>query len=393
MKRFARILPAVAILAGGILLSILLWITRPVAAKKPFVEIIPSVEVQRVEFRSFTFNIPSQGVIEATRRADLASEVAGKVIDVNPLFKTGNRITRGTWLVRIDPTDFEANRAVAAANLANTQATLAAEEAKAAQAASDWRKLGNGGNPPDLTLRGPQLRSAKAQAESAAAALKKAETDILRTAISVPFDCVIASKRTEIGSYLTPGTTVASVFESSPYEVRLPLSIDELQFIDLDEKGNPAGEVEIIATVGGTTNRFPARIVRSEGEIDRESRSAYLVAEVDAGDGLASGLQPGLFVKASIRGRTIPNRARIPFNAFVDLNRVAIVAPDETLQFRDVTVVFRDEEAVYISGGLEDNELICLTELPSMIKGLKVSPTFKTSEADATDEPAPIPTP
>jgi multidrug efflux pump subunit AcrA (membrane-fusion protein) len=148
-------------------------------------------------------------------------------------------------------------------------------------------------------------------------------------------------------------------------------------------------EVEIIATAGGTTNRFPARIVRSEGEIDRASRSVYLVAEVNAAGGPAVGLQPGLFVKASVRGRTIPDRARIPFTAFVDLERVAVVAPDETLQFRDVTVVFRDEEAVYISEGLKDGELICLTELPSMIQGLKVSPAFRTMGGTAGDEPKP----
>lgn len=389
MKRFARILTALAILAGGMALSILLWITRPIAEKKPFVEVIPPVEVQRVEFRSFTFDIPSQGIIEASRRADLAAAVAGKVIEVNPQFDTGNRITKGTWLVRVDPTDFEANRAMAAANLANAGAALASEEAKAAQAAADWRKLGNGGDPPDLTLRGPQLRSAKAQMESATAALRKAETDLERTEIEVPFDCVISSKRTEVGNYLTPGAPVATIFESAPFEIRLPVSFDQLQFIDLDENGNPTGEVEIIATAGGTTKRFPARLVRSEGEIDRESRSVYLVAEVDAGEGGAGGLQPGLFVKASIRGRNIPDRARIPFTAFVDLERVAIVAPDETLQFREVTVVFRDKDSVYISDGLKDNDLICLTELPSMIQGLKVSPSFKTAGSSPSDKHAP----
>ena len=157
----------------------------------------------------------------------------------------------------------------------------------------------------------------------------------------------------------------------------------------------------LIATVAGEATHYRGRIVRTEGEIDRASRSAYLVAEVDSDDSGKSGprgLQPGLFVKAQIAGRSIPNRARIPFSAFVDLERVAIVASDETLQFRDVTVVFRDEDSVYISGGVEEGDLLCLTELPAMITGQKVSPKPLDSAAPGAapgnvEEPAPKPTP
>lgn len=393
MKRFARVIIGIAILLAGVAISLLLWVTRPQAEKKTVVETFPVVEVQAVHYQPEAFDIPSQGIVEASRRSSLAAEVPGKVTEVNPLFHTGNRVDEGTWLVRIDPTDYHAARALAAANLADAKAALVSEEARVEQAERDWRKIGSGGEASDLTLRGPQLRGAQAQAQSAEAALEKAEADVRRTEIVAPFDCVIASTRTEVGSYLTTAAPVAEVFETN-YEVRLPLSVDQLQFLTLDGKGNPVGDLEIMATVGGTTNRYTARIVRTEGEIDRSSRSAYLIAEVKAGEGGAMGLQPGLFVKASIRGRTIPHLARIPFSAFVGLDQVAIVAPDNTLQFREVTVVFRDEDAVYISDGLEENDLVSLTELSAMIKGQKVAPKRAVPEGPAAEvEPAPKPTP
>ena len=159
-----------------------------------------------------------------------------------------------------------------------------------------------------------------------------------------------------------------------------------------DENGNPLGEVVLLATVGGETKEYRGRIVRTEGEIDRSSRSAYLVAEVEGGTGgdqARPRLRPGLFVQARIAGRPLPHCARIPFSAFVGLERVAIVAPDNTLQFRDVTVVHRDEESVYISGGLEENTLVCLTELPAMIIGEEVVP--RPAADDGIEEPAPQP--
>ena len=398
MKRFARFFIGLAIFAGGLALSMLLWVTRPQAEKEIPVEIDPVVEVIPVRYEELTFDMPSQGIIEATRRTSLAASVAGRVVEVNPLFDVGNRISAGTWMVKIDPVDYGAARAAAAASLADAESALVEENARVQQAKRDWIKLGNGGEPTELASRQPQLRSAEARVESARNALEKAVIDIERATITAPFDGVIASTGTEVGSYLMPGATVADIFETR-YEVRLPLSVDQLQFLQVNEKGDPVGEVGIIATVAGEATRYQGRIVRTEGEIDRSSRSAYLVAEVDSAATGTSGLQPGLFVKAQIAGRSIPNRARIPFSAFVDLEQVAIVAPDNTLQFRDVTVVFRDEDSVYISGGVEEGELLCLTELPAMITGQKVAP--KPVEPSATpgaspgnvEEPAPKPTP
>ena len=398
MKRFARFFIGLAIFAGGLAFSMLLWVTRPQAAKEIPAEIDPVVEVMPVRYEELTFDMPSQGLIEATRRTSLAASVAGRVVEVNPLFDVGNRVSAGTWLVKIDPVNYLAARAAAAATLADTESALVEEKARALQAQRDWIKLGNGAEPTELASRQPQMRSAEARVESARSALEKAVIDVERATITAPFDGVIASTGTEVGSFLSVGATVAGIFESR-YEVRLPLSVDQLQFLQVNEKGDPVGEVEVITTVAGEATRYLGRIVRTEGEIDRASRSAYLVAEVDSAATGKSGLQPGLFVKAQIAGRSIPNRARIPFSAFVDLERVAIVAPDETLQFRDVTVVFRDEESVYISGGVEEGDLLCLTELPSMITGQKVAPKpvestpLKGSAPGNVEEPAPKPTP
>jgi RND family efflux transporter MFP subunit len=398
MKRFARFFIGLAIFAGGLALSMLLWVTRPQAEKEIPVEIDPVVEVMPVRYEELTFDMPSQGLIEATRRTSLAASVAGRVVEVNPLFDVGNRVSAGTWLVKIDPVNYLAARAAAAATLADAESALVEEKARALQAQRDWIKLGNGAEPTELASRQPQMRSAEARVESARSALEKAVIDVERATITAPFDGVIASTGTEVGSFLSVGATVAGIFESR-YEVRLPLSVDQLQFLQVNEKGDPVGEVEVITTVAGEATRYQGRIVRTEGEIDRASRSAYLVAEVDSAATGKSGLQPGLFVKAQIAGRSIPNRARIPFSAFVDLERVAIVAPDETLQFRDVTVVFRDEESVYISGGVEEGDLLCLTELPAMITGQKVAPKpvestpLKATAPGNVEEPAPKPTP
>lgn len=385
-KRFATVLIALLIVVLGVGFSLLLWKTRPIAEKKPPEQSFPVVEYREITYAPRTFSIPSQGMIESSRRSVLASEVAGKVIETSDLFDPGYEVKKGDILLQIDPVDYEAAVARAKSTLADTESALETEKALAAQAQRDWEKLGRGGTPSDLVLRGPQLRSAEAKLEAATSDLAKAENDLKRATVRAPYDAIISSTATEIGSYLTPGTPIAEVFQTDPYEIRLPLSVDEVWFLEKGPDGKPQGEVKIEAETAGQRSTWTGKIVRTEGEIDRQSRSVYLVAEVSAksDDGSAT-LQPGQFTRAGIPSREIPQLAAIPFSAFLDLERIAIVDEEDKLRFRTTEVVFREGETVYISGGPKEGERLCITELSRMIEGDQVEPV-KAGSLNAKEE-------
>ena len=104
--------------------------------------------------------------------------------------------------------------------------------------------------------------------------MRKAERDLERTKIFAPYDAIVAKTYTEVGSYLVPGAQIAEVYESGPYEVRLPLSVDEASFLQTGPNGEWTGTAEVRATVAGSTRRWKADIIRSEGEFDRDTRSS-----------------------------------------------------------------------------------------------------------------------
>ncbi len=406
MKKFIRVIICIAILLGGFAISALLWITKPEAEKVEQKDTAQTVKVIPIERENRSFTIPSQGIVEADRRATLSSEVAGRVIEVKQSFETGSKVTEEEVLIRLDPTDFEASRAQANALLLDAISVLASEEARAEQAVSDWTNMGRGGTPSDLVLRKPQLASASARVESARSALKKAEHDLKRTEIRAPFDAIIAKTFTEKGNYLTPGSPVAEVFESGPYEVRLPVSVDELTFLEGDENGRPTGKAVIQATAAGITRSWDATISRSDGEIDRETRSLYLIATIESPKD-ASGIEvrPGLFVDASITGREISDVVSVPFSSFTDIEagrfHVVVVDLNDTLRFREVTVVYRDGDEVYVLAdfiteekfsdnlvGFRTGDRICVTEVPDIIEGNSVIPVFASpSELNDSDSP------
>ena len=339
------------------------------------------MEVHTVTYEPVEIVLPSQGIIESSRRTQLASEVAGKVIAVSPKFESGESFDEDEILLELDSSDYEAALAQAKSTLADMKAALAMEKARSDQAARDWKKLGRGGEPDDLVLRIPQMESAEAKVESADAMVAKAENDLKRSKIRAPFPATIASTMVEKGGYVTPGTPVAEIFQTNPFEVRLPLSIDDSQFLKSTPGGDPAGEVVISAEAAGVVREWKGKIVRTEREIDRMTRSLYVVAEIDSessGEGVS--LQPGLFVQARITGRTIPEAAKIPFPAFLDLKRVVVVDENDQIRFRDVTILRREDDAVLVSKGLKEGERVSLTELANMIEGVEVEPRKATPD-------------
>lgn len=387
MKRFGKVIIGLAIFFVGIAFSVLLWITRPEAAKKENVVNLPVVEYMTVSKGEEVFQLPSQGIIQPDKRTQLSAEVGGKVIEVSPAFEAGMQVAKGDILIRIDKTDYEAIEAQAASTLAEAEVTLVSEEAKADQAMRDWRRLGNPGEPTELLARKPQLNSARARVASARAALAKAKNDVERTTVRAPYDGVIASTSTELGNYLAPAAPVAEIYTASPFEVRLPLSVDSASFLPGNAKGEPTGTAKIQATAAGKTRRWKAEIVRSEGEIDRATRSLYLIARIGAPiDPGGIEMRPGLYVDASIPSRPLPDVAKIPFRAFRDLNEVVIITESNQIDFRKVTVIHREGDFVYVSDGLKEGEKVTLTELPDLVAGMKVdaSPAKTPTEKSAT---------
>lgn len=398
MKRLLKLALGLGFLVvGGVVVKILIE-TMPEAEKRKDTEIVrPVVDMVEVKYQERTLVLPSQGVIEAKQRTMISAEVSGRVVSVSPRFDVGQSFRgdgseAGEVLICLDKTDYEAAKktaelAVADAKLAVADAELnfETEQAKAAQALKDWESLGEAGKKPStLTLREPQLKKARAAMDSAQATLAKAEADRLaaikdldRTEIKAPFDGVLSRAEVEVGAFVSPGTPVAEIYSQAPFEVRLPLALRDYDQLQRDDKGQVQGQVAITIQSASGDRELKARLVRNEGEVDRRTRSIYVVAQIEDGESDPL-LQPGLFIKAEIQGKTFPRLAPIPFRSFEDspdevvfLRPVEPKAGDESDQgnlfiaeTRRVDVVRREDDIVWIDGGLEEGDRVAWTQLP-----------------------------
>lgn len=365
MKRLAPLLILIAALGLAAFLIYLRPAPREVTPIRP----ITQIEVLTLQPEAVQLRVSSQGSLMPTRESELAAEVSGRIIEISPRFRAGERIEKGAILFRIDPADYEAAVAAREADVATARLALAQEEALAEQARADWSALGEG-EPSDLTLRKPQLTQAIALLASAEAALKKARRDLERTVVRAPYEGLVLSKTVDLGQYVlaNPANPVARIYATDTAELRLPLSQAEAQF--LQDPRQDHGTVTLYAKGPEGDRKWPARFVRFEATIDPASRLIHAIAEVD--EPFEKGLIRGMFLDAVIDGRRLDEAYVLPRYALRGNSHIYVVTPENTLVTRLVEVLQTDDAQAILTSGVEPGERVATSPIPFFVENMPI---------------------
>ena len=384
-NRRLKIISIFAVTIIGIAFAIML----AKSGKKPESQIpqskLPAVEVQMAEATRHTYRIQSQGTALPRTSIRLVSEVSGKVVSVAESFDVGQIFAKGDVLLKIDSRDYELSLAQARSQVAQAVLRVQIEEKEAEVVRREWQLL-NKGEPTGLQAREPHVAQARAALKAALATEEAAKRNLNRCEIRAPFDGMVARAGVRPGQFAALGTPLGELFATDVAEVRLPLSATDLRFIDLPKPGPTValGQAPKV-TLSGRGAEWVGRVVRSEGTVDPLNRMVYVVAQITDPYGLANDtvapLRSGMFVRASIEGRTQENVIVLPRHALRGRNQVWIVS-EKKLTFRTVKVAFADAKLVIITGGIQPGEQVVVSLLAAVVDGMGV----KVREAESTDE-------
>ena len=376
-----KVLLPFLILAFFSAVAVGMYWSRPEPEKIP--PELPSffVEVAKAKKTIVNFEVKSQGSVSPRTETTLIAEASGQIIEVSEAFVGGGFFAKGQVLIRIDPRNYASNVKRAKANVAKAATQLATESALAGYARDDWKRLRDldpGVAPAsDLTLRKPQLQEAIATLQSAEADLEKAEGDLDRTVIRAPYNGMVRQKIADVGQYVNTGSQLAVTFAVDKAEVRLPVTQQDLQFLDIGKlrSGEPI-PVILKADLGGGSFTWQASVTRTGGVFDPQSRVLYLVAEVLDPYDLAGNdqipLLMGTFVSAEIEGRPGGELFLIPRYSMPRGNTLWLVDEESRIYPQEVSVVRRDNDYVYVSEGIEGGDQYCLTPIAQPLPGMKV---------------------
>ena len=405
---------------------------RPEPEEQEPVVSVPLVETEAYAVNAGALEILGTGTVQAREEVSLGAEISGRLVWVNPDFREGGFVGQGEALFRIDPSDYRnrvrsAQADVAAQDVAVLQAS---EEVAIAQAelerfaTREATRSGNTGNaqilPPQdmagqssassaaesanpniLATREPQLRSAQAAQERAAANLADAQLALSRTSVRSPFAGLVRSEDASVGTLVQPGQALGSVVATNAFEVRVSLSEAEAALIPGLFATNGAN---IPATVemeyGGRQWRWNAVVDRADPILSPETRTIDVFLRVTnplrggvaVGEGEAGAAPPlllGSFVSASITGGASQPYAIIPLEALREGNTVWLLAQGK-LRIVPVEVIQRTDRLAFVAGdGLGQGGNVITSTLRTPVDGMELR--GDAAQPAPALEPAPVP--
>ena len=342
------------------------------------------VYIERATRTGARAEVTVYGEVRPRVQIDVISEVSGRVTDVSSRFTEGGSVMAGDALLTIEDRDY-------VVAVSEARARLAARRLELEQALADadvaWQQLAREVNPSDLALRKPQIAQARAGVQAAELSLSRAESDLSRTKISLPFDARITQTMVDEGQYVGAGRTVASVFSTDVAEVRLPLTDADIAALGVPigfEAPEGAGlPVQLSTDVAGATRRWSGQLVRLDASLDPRTRSTFGTVEVADPFDVADGdmpMAPGLFVAAEIEGRTLADVLAIPAAGLRAGGRVFIMNDDDILEIRSVIVAHATARMAYLSSGVSEGDRVIVSPIRNPVEGMALSAIEEAAE-------------
>jgi RND family efflux transporter MFP subunit len=333
--------------------------------------------------------VEAMGPVVPARQVTLQPQVSGKIVTMSDALIPGGIVQAGEELIAIDPRDYQVLVRQREGDVALAHKNLKVEQGNQAVAKQEYELLGEviADEDRELVLREPQLASAQAAVESAEAALQKAELDLSRCNISVPFNAIIQEKLVDMGATVSMNTPLATLTATDEAWIELKVPTSELQWITIPQKNGQAGSsVKIYNTLAWGRDRFrTGRVVRLYGELESGGKLAQLLVAVDDPFCLRPEnhdkpkLLIGSFVNAKIEGRMLEGVFPIEWPYLRDNNTAVWVMDDANqLDIRPVEVVFTGPERAFVSEGVDEGELMVVTDIAAPVVGMPL----RVAEAD-----------
>lgn len=333
-------------------------------------------ELQRVDYQ---VKLNTQGIVQPHSETALSPRVSGRITTISPNFENGAFFEKDEILLELDPTDFQAALASAEARLARAEAALAQEEARADQAILDWNELGYTEPPTDLVLRKPQLKEAHANVKASLAELSDAQRNLTRIKVRAPYRGRVKERLVGLGQSISPGTQLGDIFSTDFAEIRLPLSIHELSYVDLpNSPGDAPVSVTLIdALANETPSVWEAQIVRTEGTLDEKSRKLFVIARIDdpfaLKDSSAPSLRIGQPMRAVLPGKILPQVFIIPRSTLRRPDEIVIIDPENFIAKKQkITPIWSDEKNLIVRDDLIPGSLLSTSRLSNLPRNAPV---------------------
>jgi len=315
-----------------------------------------AVQVAPIGRESLQAKVSANGKIQAVTKADISANVMGQVTRL--AVKEGDRVSKGQFLMEIDPRSARANADAMQANLQATQSDLNSAIANLAQAKSDFERAKANRtagiiSAADFERAKTTFETAQAARETSGRRADQAKANVSQShvglgysTISAPMDGVVTARRIELGETAVPGiqnqagTVLLTVSDMSKVEAEMEVDEASIPSVKLGQEA----QVRIDAYPNQT---YQGQVTEVGGspilKLSTNEATKFKVKVWIKNPPLT--IKPGLSAQADIYTGSRDQALAIPFQALV--MREIKLKPGETAK----PGAPREEEGVFIQEG------------------------------------------
>jgi len=388
-SRWVVALTVAAILAGAG--GIVAWMMQAdTTAERSETERPPRlVETTRVEPGTERVRLEAFGEVRPAREVTLRPRVSGEILALGEGVEPGGHLAEGDTVVRIDPADYELALKRARSALTQARSERDREAGRQAVAEAEFERAAPEDVSPEqrrLMLRLPQLESAEAAVESAAAEMEQARLDLARTTVRAPFDARVTERMVNRGTRATTATDLVRLVGTDRWWVELALPQSGLRWVELPEgPDRPGSTVRIHHQAWGPQAYREGRVIRVRTDVEEGGRLARLLVAVPDPLNRTGEERPrmllGSFVEGTILGRRLEGVYRLDAAWLRQGDGVWVMDDSDRLVVREPEVLHRGTGTALVRGGLKPGDRVVTSDLAVVRPGM----ALRTEDGDGAE--------
>ena len=370
MKKFTTLIICALLVLIALLAARILIATAPEAERKRPPRQALLVETLQTRIQNETVKIEVAGTVIPAQEIELRTPVNGKILWTSDQFIAGGRVKKGEVLVQLDTNNYTLAIENANAGLAQAQFEYEMELGRQDIAKREWALLKADDATEQeraLALRIPHLKASKAALASAKARVRRAELDLGRTTLTAPFNALVRSRYTSVGTQANPQTLLARLAGTDVYHIEASIPMDRLKWISF-----PGSRATVHSASGGT---YQGTVIQLTGSLETRGRMVRILIAVNDPWGAETPIEKplllGEYVETIVEGSTLENVTRIPRRALREGN-VVWLDTDGKLDLQPVEVLFRESDSILVRGLPADSFLIT-TDIAAPVPGQPVN--------------------
>ncbi len=303
------------------------------------------VEALVVTLETLDNKLVITGSVLANESLELKSEVSGKITHL--YFKEGKHVRKGELLLQINDEEIRAQLQKEKFNqklnqdVENRQSKLLEKDA----------------------ISQEEYDNALNRLNTNTADLKLLEAQLEKTQVIAPFDGVIGLRYISDGAYITPSSTIATLYNISPAKIEFAVPGRYSTQVQPGQK--------ILFTIESDSQNFSGEVYAIEPRIDPTTRTLKIRALAENSKGF---LLPGQFVKVELILSSVSNAIMVPTEAVIpDLNthKVFVIENGKAKEVKVETGTRTDKQLEIISG-LKAGDSLITTGILQVREGMSV---------------------